>query len=1007
MFDFIIRKPIVQNAQRFIDKLNPKATIHVPLDILLPAVPALKRMSLVVSKINGLESQISQFTDEQLKAKTQEFKSHYQQAIEEKRKELRTFEEEYQKAKTHEEREEFSLQLANCKKEFKDVRQSALDEILPEAFAVVREVGKRVISLRHYDVQMVGGMVLHQGKIAEMATGEGKTLVATLPAYLNAVTGEGVHVVTVNDYLARRDLEWMGPIYESLGLSVGVILHDMSPSMRKQAYACDITYGTNNEFGFDYLRDNMVGAKDEMVQHGHSFAIVDEVDSILIDEARTPLIISGPAEESTDTYYKANEISGRLKGRRITDDDEIAAKHRNEDLGRGFDYLADEKVKTISLTEEGEEKAARQFGVESLHEMDTIEYRHHIMQALRAKEFFKRDVDYVVREGQVIIVDEFTGRMMPGRRWSDGLHQAVEAKEGIRIERENQTLATITFQNLFRMYDKLAGMTGTAYTEANEFKQIYNLDCVVIPTNRPLNRANHTDCVYKTTREKYTAVVKEIEEFHRRGQPVLVGTISIEKSEIFSSLLKQKSIPHQVLNAKYHDLEAQIVAQAGRYKAVTIATNMAGRGTDIVLGGNAEFLAKTLLQQKIKEDENLDREKQQELIKKFLAQFSEQVKKEHDQVVEIGGLHVLGTERHESRRIDNQLRGRSGRQGDPGSSRFFVSLEDDLMRLFASDRIIMMMDKMGMEEDQVIEHPWVSRAIEIAQKRVENRNFEIRKHLLDYDNVMNKQREVIYNLRRNILESENVKDRIMEALEDSAQSLVERHFIPNPDAPEESTRDLEGLENHLKNIFRLDISPHKEKLAEMTQEEARELIFTGMTKAYEHREQEIPPDLLRPLEKMVLLNIIDAKWKEHLHGMDQLKEGIGLRGYGQRDPVIEYKREGFAMFGAMYASINQEVAEMIFRVEPVTAATAAVKVKSVFNSLPQKLVHNDFSSFADTAAAGPSPQAVPETRPSVPSRGEKISTPQPQHSGPKVGRNEPCPCGSGKKYKKCCGANAE
>ncbi|OGX20107.1 MAG: preprotein translocase subunit SecA, partial [Omnitrophica WOR_2 bacterium GWC2_45_7] len=669
--------------------------VHVPEELPLPSVQALKKMCVTVSKINGLETHMKQLTDDQLKAKTQEFKSRYATAVQKDKAILEEVKKSCLEVFSEEEKKDANLRLEAAKGEWRKAKKKILDDILPEAFAVVRETGRRTLSMRHFDVQMIGGMVLHNGGIAEMTTGEGKTLVATLPAYLNALTGEGVHVVTVNDYLAKRDREWMGPIYEFLGLSVGVIVHDMHPQKRRQEYLRDITFGTNNEFGFDFLRDNMVNDRRDMAQRVHHFAIVDEVDSILIDEARTPLIISGPAEESTDKYYRANEIAKQLTGRRVTEQDEIDAKHRQEDLSVGYDYLADEKARAVSLTEPGEEKAAQLFGIANLHEMETIEYRHHILQALKAREFFARDVDYVVRDGEVIIVDEFTGRMMPGRRWSDGLHQAVEAKEGIKIERENQTLATITLQNYFRLYEKLAGMTGTANTEATEFKQIYNLDCTVIPTNKKLSRVNYADAIYKTVREKFNAVVLEIEEHHKRGQPVLVGTISIEKSELLSKMLRQKGIPHQVLNAKYHEMEAHIIAQAGRFKAVTIATNMAGRGTDIVLGGNAEHLAKSLAEQKIKDGEDV--QNQEELVGKFIEQFRKQVQEEHQKVVESGGLHVLGTERHESRRIDNQLRGRQGRQGDPGSSRFYVSLEDDLMRLFASDRIVGLMDRLGME----------------------------------------------------------------------------------------------------------------------------------------------------------------------------------------------------------------------------------------------------------------------------------------------------------------------
>ncbi|MDP2653709.1 MAG: preprotein translocase subunit SecA [Candidatus Omnitrophota bacterium] len=993
MLHFFIGKFFVKSAQAAVNRLDPKPVIFFHPELPIPSVQMIKRMAKTVARINTMEPETQKLTDEGLRLKTDEFRKRYQDGMKEPFEELRRIEDDLKNAPPDADRQDQENRLSQARKDLKKARRRVLDGILPEAFAVAREAGLRFLNMRHFDVQLVGGMSLHEGNISEMSTGEGKTLVATLAAYLNALADEGVHVVTVNDYLARRDRDWMGPLYEALGLTVGVIQHDMDAQERRAAYGSDITYGTNNEFGFDYLRDNMVGYKEEMVQRGHHFAIVDEVDSILIDEARTPLIISGPAEESTDKYYRANEAAIKLKGRRITEREEIEAKYKNVDLTTGYDYLADEKNKSVSLTEPGEEKTAKLFGVANLHDMDTIEYRHHILQALKAKEFFKADVDYVVRDGEVIIVDEFTGRLMPGRRWSDGLHQAVEAKEGIKIERENQTLATITFQNYFRMYEKLSGMTGTAYTEANEFKEIYNLDCVVIPTNRPLKRINHTDCIYKTRREKFEAVVMEIEACHKHGQPALVGTISIEKSELLSSMLKKKGIPHQVLNAKYHELEAQIVAQAGRFKGVTIATNMAGRGTDILLGGNAEFLARSLAETQLKEVE--DAEQRQATVKKFLEQFREQVKKEHDQVVEAGGLHVIGTERHESRRIDNQLRGRSGRQGDPGSSRFYVSLEDDLMRLFGSERIMGMMERLGMEEGQVIEHPWVSKSLEVAQKRVETHNFEIRKQLLEYDNVMNKQREAIYGLRRAVLVSGDVKDRVLRAIEDEAFAAVSQHIFSD-DKPEEW--DIEGLEAALKTRFNLDISAHREAMrTSMTRPEIEDLVMKGMLGRYEAKEQEIPPEHLRRLERIILLNNIDAKWKEHLYAMDQLKEGVGLRAYGQRDPLIEYKREGYKMFQEMYESVNQEVVETLFKIQAV--ARDQERPRNVFASMPWKFVHKDYTSLGSSA---PAPSAGPQMPDMSP---KPVASPQPIHkSGPKVGRNDPCPCGSGKKYKKCCGA---
>jgi preprotein translocase subunit SecA len=993
MFDFFIKKSALKNTQRFIDGLNPKVQVLLHQDLPLPSISLLKKMCVTVSKINGLEESMSKLSDGELKAKAQIFKQQYRQAIQGKRQALEKLEKDFQGNTDKEEKEDLNLQIDKAHEDYRKEKKKILEEILPEAFAVVRETGKRVLRMRHFDVQLIGGMVLHQGSIAEMTTGEGKTLVATLAAYLNALTGEGVHVVTVNDYLAKRDREWMGPLYEFLGLTVGVIQHDIDPRSRQQAYNCDITYGTNNEFGFDYLRDNMVNFKEEMVQRGHHFAIVDEVDSILIDEARTPLIISGPAEESTDKYYRAFQITQQLKGRRITEKDEIDAKHQEINLGEGFEYLADEKAKSISLTEIGEEKAAQLFGVANIHDMDTIEYRHHVLQALKAKEFFALDVDYVLRDGQVIIVDEFTGRLMPGRRWSDGLHQAVEAKEGIKIERENQTLATITFQNYFRLYEKLSGMTGTAYTEAMEFKEIYDLDVIVIPTNKKLQRVNHSDCVYKTLKEKFDAVVKEIDDCHQRGQPVLVGTISIEKSEMLSRLLKQKGIAHQVLNAKFHEMEAHIIAQAGRYQAVTIATNMAGRGTDIVLGGNAEHLAQSLLAQKLQGDEG-DQQKQ-ELLKKFVEQFRDKVKEEHDQVVSVGGLHVLGTERHESRRIDNQLRGRQGRQGDPGSSRFFISLQDDLMRLFASDRIMSIMDRLGMEEGQVLEHPWLTNAIENAQKKVETHNFEIRKHLLEYDNVMNKQREVIYSLRRFILDSQDIKNLIFDSLTITIDRAIATYSSIHGDG-----FDSEGLDLYLKSKLNFALNESKETLQQKTAEEIRTTILEGLKAQYQAKEQEISSESIRQMERMLFLHTIDLKWKDHLYTMDQVKEGIGLRSYGQRDPLIEYKKEAFAMFQRMYDMMDEEIVEMVFKLQP---AQRSMRLKGVFSSIPQHTIHNEASGLSQAVAQMAEQRQMGSPPPMPAASLEAANVASSHKSGPKVGRNDPCPCGSGKKYKKCCG----
>ncbi len=1008
MFDLLLRKFYVKRAQTHINRLQPGVNIHIPRDLPLPSIGSIRKTALTVARINALEEGMTRLSDGELRGRTDDFRARLDSALAASREKLAAAQRRLRESVSPEEREEGGGELERVEKVCRRERESVLETLLPEAFAVVREASRRVTGMRHYDIQLAGGMVLHRGEIAEMATGEGKTLVATLPSYLNALTGEGVHIITVNDYLARRDRDWMGPVHEFLGLSVGVIQHDMSPDERKAAYACDITYGTNNEFGFDYLRDNMVSFKEEMVQRGHYFAVVDEVDSILIDEARTPLIISGPAEESTDKYYKADTIARQLKGRRITEKDEVEAKFRGEDLSKGYDYIADEKTKAVSLSDEGEEKAASLFGVENMHEMSTIEYRHHILQALRAKEFFRRDVDYVVRDGKVVIVDEFTGRMMPGRRWSDGLHQAVEAGEGIKIERENQTLATITFQNYFRMYDKLSGMTGTAYTEATEFKQIYKLDCVVMPTNRILRRTNHPDYIYKTQREKFQAVVEEIAELHEVGRPILVGTISIERSELLSQMLKSRGIPHQVLNAKYHEMEAHIIAQAGRHKAVTIATNMAGRGTDILLGGNAEHLARSLMAEDkeapgketdtggAKAAEGEDASRQEAKYKKFLGQFREQVAKEHDKVVEIGGLHVLGTERHESRRIDNQLRGRSGRQGDPGSSRFYVSLEDDLMRLFGSERIMAIMENIGMEEGQVIESGMVSRAIEMAQKRVENYNFEVRKQLLQFDDVMNKQREVIYALRRSILEGENVKERIIESIESLVGFLVSRHLSEEGG---ETRWDLEGLDVSCKTMFGYSLPDGDERVKEMDLGGLQDMITGAVLEIYARREEEFTAERMRRMERFLLLQTIDGKWKEHLYAMDQLKEGIGLRAYAQRDPLIEYQREGFNMFQDMFDSIHQEVAEMIFKIQPVERPQ---RVRGVFSELPQELVHNDFSSLSRPAGGRPAPER-PRTPADAAARAEEPPQRTYRKSGPRVGRNDPCPCGSGKKFKKCCG----
>ncbi len=934
----------------------------------------LKRLRPIVAKINALEPEIERLTDAELRARTDQFKARI-------------------------------------------AAGETLEDILPEAFATVREVGRRVLQMRHFDVQLLGGIVLHEGKIAEMATGEGKTLVATLPAYLNALLGRGVHIVTVNDYLAKRDTQWMGPIYHALGLSVGVLQHEASylfdpsyrasdlrmanlrPCPRKEAYLADITYGTNNEFGFDYLRDNMKFSLEEMVQRELFYAIVDEVDNILIDEARTPLIISGPSEEAPDLYYQIDRVVRQLKrAATITE-----GKLSEVEMTAQGDYIVDEKHKTVALTEAGIAKVERLLGVRNLYDPAHMDLVHHIHQALKAHNLFRRDVDYMVKDGEVIIVDEFTGRLMPGRRWSDGLHQAVEAKERVRIERENQTLATITIQNYFRMYKKLAGMTGTADTEAAEFAQIYNLDVVVIPTNRPLIRTNHPDVVYRTEREKYEAVVKEIEECYSIGRPVLVGTTSIEKSEKLSAMLKRRGIPHQVLNAKHHEREAEIVAQAGRFKAVTIATNMAGRGTDILLGGNPSFLAAERVRRGEVSKEGISQEEYEktlEEVKKMqayglldtpdpeayaaaLVKARKETEEEHKKVVALGGLHIIGTERHEARRIDNQLRGRAGRQGDPGSSRFYLSLEDDLMRLFASDRISRIMGKLGMEEGEPIEHPWVTKAIQTAQKRVEAYNFEIRKHLLEYDDVMNKQRQVIYAERRRILESEDLKDHILEMIGDVLDQLVETYT--NEDTyPEEW--DLARLSEAVKQRFDVELSFSPEEVPHLTRALVRDRLEEVFKGAYEAKERQLGSPTMRFLERMILLQVLDSQWKDHLLAMDHLKEGIGLRGYGQKDPLIEYKREAFDLFEEMVERIKGQAVEYLFKVQLAPA--------EVEEGEPEALARSG------NGRRRPAPMVSRSPRPAA----ATPATPAMRVGGKKIGRNDPCPCGSGRKYKKCCGA---
>ena len=889
-----------------------------------------------------------------------------------------------------------------------------LDEVMPEAFAVCREAGRRTLGMRHFDVQLLGGAILHQGKIAEMKTGEGKTLVATLPAYLNALTGRGVHVVTVNDYLARRDSDWMGRVYRFLGLEVGVIQHDQGDEARRAAYAADITYGTNNEFGFDYLRDNMkfraenfvhrIFPKTERDRDGKEverlfhYAIVDEVDSILIDEARTPLIISGPAEESTDLYYTVDRIIPRLR--------------------REVDFTVDEKSRSVTLTEEGVPRAEDLLRVENLYDPQQMTLLHHLLQALRAHALYKREKDYTVKEGKVVIVDEFTGRLMPGRRWSDGLHQAVEAKEGVKIERENQTLATITFQNYFRMYSKLAGMTGTAETEAAEFEKIYELEVVPIPTNRPLVRDEYPDVVYRTEREKLSAIVEEIAEEKERGRPVLVGTTSIEKSERLARLLKRRGVAHVVLNAKYHQREAEIVAQAGRNGAVTIATNMAGRGTDILLGGNPDEIAKARLKKQGVDWTEASGEDWEGAVEAARAE----TKAGHDEVVGLGGLHIVGTERHEARRIDNQLRGRAGRQGDPGSSRFFLSLEDDLMRIFGSDRMSGLMQRLGMEEGVPIEAGMVTRAIERAQKQVEAQNFSYRKHLLEYDDVMNRQRVAIYGLRRRILEGQDQRDYVLDLAERAAEDLLDTH-MPTDGDPDDW--DLSAFAEAIRGQYGFIPEPEAGiAFAELGRDEAKELLARAVPARYADKEQEIGPDLMRVQERYIMLHLLDAQWKDHLYAMDHLKQGIGLRGYGQRDPLIEYKKESFALFEDLWDRLEREIVRLLFVLKAVRAAPAAQPVRS-------RAPRPSLAASAGLAAAAPlagRPSAAGSPAAGMAAGGRPAggglpvaapgggglaapASPPPPRSGPrvvpvrsgqaKVGRNDPCPCGSGKKYKKC------
>ncbi len=883
----------------------------------------LKRLWPIVEKINSLEARYATLSDDELRGCTADFQERYRKG-------------------------------------------ESLESILPEAFAVCREAGKRVLGMRHFDVQLIGGMVLNSGKIAEMKTGEGKTLVATLASYLNGLTGKGVHVVTVNDYLARRDSEWMGRLYRFLGLTVGVIVHGIDDDERREAYAADITYGTNNEFGFDYLRDNMKFALEDYVQRPFYFAVVDEVDSILIDEARTPLIISGSTEDSTDKYYVIDRIIPQLvKGEVKEVEANTLSGKRKSYTG---DYTIDEKAKSATLTEEGVLKVERLLKIDNLYDPRNMVVLHHVNQALRAHAMYRRDVDYVVKDGEVMIVDEFTGRLMPGRRWSDGLHQAIEAKEGVVIEKENQTLATITFQNYFRMYEKLSGMTGTADTEAEEFHKIYSLDVTVIPTNRPLLRPDFPDVVYKTEREKFSAVIEEIKELHAKGQPVLVGTISIEKSEVLSALLKKQGIPHNVLNAKQHEREAEIVAQAGRKGAVTIATNMAGRGTDILLGGNADGMAKQWLR------ENPEASEEQAAAK--LQEFRGICSGEHGEVIRLGGLHILGTERHESRRIDNQLRGRSGRQGDPGSSKFYLSLEDDLLRIFGSERVAKIMDLLKIEEGEAITHGMISRAIENAQKKVEAHNFEIRKHLIDYDDVMNKQREVIYTQRREILGGEDIRGSFMEMLDETIGDVVGAYAI---DKVPGNQWDWDGIAETMYRTFAIELDLPDQTVARLTPDNFRKLLKDQVIALFNGKLEQFGEEIMDHLIKVIMLQTIDQQWKDHLLSIDHLKEGIGLHGYAQKDPKQEYKKEAFNLFMAMILRIRAEVVEKIFWVQLSGGEDLEDEVERLEEEQLQRKQKLSFNFSEEEPAK------------------------QPAKSARNAGRNDPCPCGSGKKYKKCCG----
>ena len=902
-----------------------------------------KRLMPTIKKINELEPEMEKLSDSELTAKTAYFKE----------------------------------QLANGK---------TLDEILPEAFAVVREASKRVLGMRHFDVQLIGGIILHQGRIAEMKTGEGKTLVATLPVYLNALTGEGVHVITVNDYLAKRDSEWMGNLYRFLGLSVGLVISGMKPAEKQAAYACDVTYGTNNEFGFDYLRDNMVIYKNQLVQRKLKYAIVDEIDSILIDEARTPLIISGRGAQSSNLYKKADAFVKKLSSKVIIEEND--KDYEQAEDNEKYDYIVDLKAKSATLTQKGIEKAEKEFNLENFNDLENSELVHAVNQALHANGIMKNEKDYIVKDGEVLIVDEFTGRIMYGRRYNNGLHQAIEAKEHVKVNDESKTLATITFQNYFRMYEKLSGMTGTAMTEEDEFQEIYKLDVVEIPTNKPMVRKDYNDVIYKNEDAKYRAVIKEVEESHKKGQPVLIGTVSIDKSEKLSKLLDKARIPHEVLNAKYHEKEAQIIAQAGKFGAVTIATNMAGRGTDIMLGGNSEYLAKQEMRKLKYSDEEIEdatahnatddkrildaRAKFQELEDKY----SEKIKDEKQKVIDAGGLKIIGTSRHESRRIDNQLRGRSGRQGDPGESRFYIGLDDDLMKIFGGDLITRVFNTLGADEDMPIEAKAISRAVESAQKKVEGRNFSIRKNVLQYDDVMNVQRTVIYQQRREVLDGKNLKDNISNMIDSVIENIVNSYMV------EGETTNREALAQDIQTTLGIDqIDSLKDE--NLDKDKIIEEIITKAHNVYEAKENEIGEDNLRELERVVMLKIVDQKWMDHIDNMDELKKGIGLRGYGQKDPVVQYRIEGSEMFDDMIEDIRTDVVKILLNIRKKEGQVQRTQTTQITGAGLEDTAINLVDGNISEKEGGMNKTVVNEE--------------------PKIGRNDPCPCGSGKKYKNCCG----